>query len=159
MKKNDPLAISTVIDPLQVYRSSVSETEIQRTIVDGLQRLGYTVCQVELFRVRCRQCGAVTGAGHGTKGTPDMYVTHPNWIVTLGGTYTIWAAMEVKKRDIKGKLSAVKPEQKVLVDAGATVIVTCWEEALAHVNLVSQNLHHARPNRPNKRTDVEHVGP
>lgn len=118
-----------------------SEAQVQSTIVEGLRMLGYTVLQLGRWRrqTQCPRCGEwhTPRGGYGNEpGTPDLLVGRASW----GNR---WVALELKRpggRSLLGtaRRGAIRPEQRVLAEAGVVEIVTSWEEALAVVQSVGR---------------------
>ncbi len=104
-----------------------TEAEIHRQIKEVLTRLGYVVLDTSRKPKRCPSCGAWgrSGAGDGvSKGTPDLFVTHPAWRFCD----CAWIGLEVKRPG--GRL---RPEQAELERQSLVYVVHSVDEALAAV--------------------------
>ena len=106
-------------------RPIVTEDQIQRTIVEGLTVLGYTVLITSRRRKRCTNCGQFPGGGDGaSKGVPDLLVTRDEWDTPSQG-WALWCGLEVK-----GPKTKVSPEQRELSNRGLINIVRSFDEAI-----------------------------
>jgi hypothetical protein len=110
------------------------EATLQAHITSVLRTLGYTLMETGKSRsaVRCPHCKGrhyATGWQGNTVGLPDLYIHREGW---PAGTAL---AMELKTP--KG---AVRPEQQALADAGCTVIVRTFSDALRWVRSFEERL-------------------
>lgn len=119
-----------------------SESQLQDQIVEGLERMGYVCLQVGRWvrQAQCPRCKAwsTPRCGHGnTPGSPDLFVTHPDW-----GKPARWIGMEIKTptvRTLTGTLPGgrLRKEQKALAEMGLIAVVRSWEEAEAAIREVT----------------------
>ena len=103
------------------------EATLQAHITSILRTLGYIVMETGKSRsaVRCPHCNVrhyATGWQGNTVGLPDLYIHREGW---PSGTAL---AMELKT-----PTGIVRPEQQALADAGCTVIVRTFSDALRWV--------------------------
>lgn len=104
--------------PLQI-----KEEDIQRTVVEGLEALGFVVLVTSRRRKQCLQCGATDTRGDGvSEGVPDLIVTHYSW--------RDYAWMGIEMKGPETKLSA---EQKILSGGKRIFVCRSWDEALIAV--------------------------
>lgn len=111
------------------------ERDVQRTIVEGLRWKGFQVQEIAKTRarVRCYDCGAQfypKGWQGTTPGTPDLFITRPEW-------RGAWIAIEVKTF---ARRSKPEPEQQALLDAGFASVARSWEEAEAIIQQFEETL-------------------
>lgn len=119
-----------------------SESQLQDSIVDGLEMRGYTVMETGRWRYQvCCPCGC----GHwftphtgmpNTTGCPDLYITRAGW------GYGRWIGMELKAPGavtLHGTIppGRLKKAQKDLKALGVIVVVHSWEEAEAAIREVT----------------------
>lgn len=105
-------------------RRNNPEATLQAHITSVLRTLGYTIMETGKSRsaVKCPHCKGkhyATGWQGNTVGLPDLYIHREGWPI---GTAL---AMELKT-----PTGAVRPEQQALADAGCTVIVRTFSDAL-----------------------------
>jgi hypothetical protein len=115
----------------------VTEEQVQRTILDGLTAMGYTVLQTShrtkrvkvcascrtknYVPMKCNACSRPLPWGYGaTPGVPDLIVSHKAY------GQGVWVGLEVK-----GPKTAVSEAQRKLRDAGHIHVVRSWEDAKA----------------------------
>lgn len=100
--------------------ATVSEADVQATIVEGLRALGYLVEITSRQRRRCHHCGRWSGGGDGaSKGLADLMVGRESWG---------WTRMAL---EVKGSDTPLSPEQKELFDRGLIEVARSWEDAIA----------------------------
>lgn len=92
----------------------LTESQVQRQIVDGLTALGYIVLETTTH-VRHGK-GWATGQD---KGVPDLLVTHRHWPTGC------WLGIEVKVP--KGRPSS--REQRALIDGGRVIVARSFADA------------------------------
>lgn len=95
----------------------VTESDVQRTIVEGLRALGYVCLKTQPRGVW------KAGRRHGTgidKGVPDLILSRAGW--------GCWLGLEVK-----GPKTALSPEQKKLEEEGILCVCRSWEDAIGFV--------------------------
>ena len=101
-------------------KSLLTEEQVQRSIIDLCELLGYDVLKTPRHGITCKACGEKAYGGDGaTKGLPDLFVRYPSW------TRCMWVGMEVKRTG--GKWSS--PEQKNLFLNGMICRVESLEDA------------------------------
>lgn len=119
----------------QLAAKSQSEDSLQRSIIDALEKLGYTVLTASRRVRKCQHCGEYPGGGKGgdraSKGIPDLLVSHHSW---PDGT---WLGLEIKKH---GKIRWSSAEQRVLAEQRFNVVVQSIEAAIFAVNATKQAL-------------------
>lgn len=113
-------------------RRANPEATLQAHITSILRTLGYTVMETGKARsaVRCPKCGAkhyATGWQGNTVGLPDIYIHREGW-----ATGTALAL------ELKAPRGAVRAEQQALADAGCSVIVRTFSDALRWVRIVEE---------------------
>lgn len=111
-------------------RRSANEEQVQRSIIDGLQLMGYIVLQTSRRGVSCRHCGAKTFGSDGvTRGLPDLVVSRESW--------PKHCALLI---EVKGPATALSVEQALLERKGRIAIARSWEDALLAVRAFESNL-------------------
>jgi len=99
-------------------RTATPEAAVQRSIVDLLRQVGYSVFSTSRVRKRCVRCGHFSAGGDGVdKGLPDLMVTRDGWGLFCG--------LEVKAED-----GHPTPEQKAAIERGLYSIVRSPEQGL-----------------------------
>lgn len=96
--------------------STVTETDVQRTIVEGLRALGYEVWKTQPRGVWRKSQPHGTGID---KGVPDLLVGRQSW-------GCLRMALEVK-----GPKTPLSPEQQDLYDREMLYVCRSWEDAIA----------------------------
>ena len=115
-----------------------SEEDLQRTVMEGLELLGYIVLQTT-HRVKaatCPKCGQKfrPAGGYGSsKGVPDLIVTRKTW------PWYAWVGIE-----LKGPKTAVSPEQKALAADDRIAICRTWEEVKVAIGRFETSLRAVR---------------
>lgn len=113
---------------------SISEDQIQKLIIEGLEWHGYLVMETSRRRKRsvCPTCGTTfwqAGGDGATKGVPDLLVIHKSW------PKFVWVGLEVK-----GPNTRVSPEQAELAAEGFIFIVRSLADALLALKHVASKI-------------------
>jgi hypothetical protein len=105
----------------------VREEDVQATIMEGLELLGYRVLQTT-HRVQLASCPTChqrfrPGGGYGSSpGVPDLIVTRDDW------PHFAWCGLEVKRPG-----GPMRPEQKTFYLAGRIAVADSFEAALSAI--------------------------
>jgi hypothetical protein len=127
---------------LKPERDNRTEEQVQQEGINWLEARGYIVLRIGQSRVpavchkcsrdnkrhtqiRCNVCGSpgFSPSTNSTKGTPDLFVSHPRWPRCL------WTPLEYKQSE----KSERKPEQVALVEKGRSVFVWSLSMAVAAI--------------------------
>lgn len=107
-------------------QKGITETDLQRLVVDALRWHKYRVLVTSRNRHRCPTCKTFSRAGDGCdKGVPDL-------LVSLGKGD--WRGIE-----LKGPTTRLSPEQKELQSEGRIVVCRSVEEALAAMEEIERS--------------------
>ena len=126
---NEAGRLLLVLQPhrLQALRLSkmsvtISEADVQATIVEGLRALGYHVEITARQRRACSHCHKFSHRGDGSsKGLADLMIGRESWG---------WMRMDL---EVKGSETPLSPEQRELFDRGLIEVARSWEDAVAAV--------------------------